>query len=162
MLKWGNDTEQELIPSPRYGQRRSKRIRLDPYLASEIKPESNIPQLFSTFTSFLSLFIPSALWSTRKAVKASEQNCQELCLPGFLTKSFEKPQQDGPQHILWKCCAWLQACWGRMEGFSKCHRDMKCRGNQTHRLRTSSSASCSSLIKSFQAAGDNNTVNRAS
>lgn len=110
----------------------------------------------------LCLFIPSALWSTRKAVKASEQNCQELCLPGFLTKSFEKPQQDGPQHILWKCCAWLQACWGRMEGFSKCHRDMKCRGNQTHRLRTSSSASCSSLIKSFQAAGDNNTMNRAS
>lgn len=70
----------------------AKRRRLDTNLVSKSKLESNIFSFnFHVHNFSFCLFSPSAFWSTKQAVKASEHDCQELCVSSLLTKSFEKP-----------------------------------------------------------------------
>lgn len=88
-------------------QRRSKGEDLPRNLFQKSNSNQISSQLFSTFASSISLCVYSerSLKHKKKAVKASEQECRELCLSSFPTKSFEKPEQNSPQQTLCRCCA---------------------------------------------------------
>lgn len=142
-----------------------KRRRLDPNLVSKFKLESNIlPVIFHvhkfSFPVCLLWVLSEAQEKQWKPVNTTARSCTFPASWPNLLKNLSRmvPSKSFANAVLESKPTGV----GGMEEFSKWHRDVQCRRNQTHKLQTSSSASCSGLIKSFQAAGDNNAVNRAS
>lgn len=118
-----------------------KRSRLGPNLISKYKLESNILPVifhihkFSFPVSLLQLLSeaqrkkqwkPVNMTARSCAFPASWQNLLKNLSRMVPSKSFANATQ-------------FQTCWGRLEEFSKCHRDMQFGRSQTPRLWTSSS-----------------------
>lgn len=122
-------------------QRRSKGADFTQTLFQNINLNRIFTHLFSTFTSFHSLCLYSkcSLKHKEKSSESSEHNCQELCCPASWRNILKNLSRTVPSKSFANATR-LQACWGRLEEFSKCHRDMQFGRNQTPRLWLSSSA----------------------